>query len=429
MRRLRELLAGKLQQAVVWNLASLAVLSIAGVVLYVVIGRAYDAVTLGVFQQTSAAWFIASQIAVAGIDRSTLRSLAAHPHEPENAAAIVVGALASAAALALVVTGAYWLSIDWISAWYEHHPGVSTGLAVSAPGLFFFAINKVLLAVVNGVQRMRAFAVYSALRYLLLLAGIVGFVVFDVKREHGDQLAVVFTIGESALFLVLAIEVARQISFKLGRDWRAWSKRHLHYGLKSVASGALLEINAYVDVAMIGHFMTNADVGIYTFASMFAQGAYQILLVLQNVFNPILAREIACARLDELALTVRKGRIGTYAGMVLVGAIAMLLYPHVLMLLTDKPVYLASWTPFNWLMLGLVLASGYLPFAQTLLMSGHPGWHSIYMLACVVLNVAGNAMLIPVLGISGSAIATGGAMVISVALLKAMVRRNVGLRL
>jgi len=51
------------------------------------------------------------------------------------------------------------------------------------------------------------------------------------------------------------------------------------------------------------------------------------------------------------------------------------------------------------------------------------------MLACVVLNVAGNAMLIPVLGISGSAIATGGAMVISVALLKAMVRRNVGLRL
>jgi O-antigen/teichoic acid export membrane protein len=429
MPRLRELLAGQHSQAVVWNLASLAVLSVAGVVLYVVIGRAYDAETLGVFQQTSAAWFVASQIAVAGIDRSTLRALAAHPHEPENAAAIVVGALASTAALALAVTAAYWLSIDAIAAWYEHHPGVSTGLAVSAPGVFFFAINKVLLAVVNGVQRMRAFAVYSALRYLLLLLGIVGFVVFDARREHGDRLAVVFTIGETALFVVLAIEVARQIAFKLARGWRAWCREHLRYGSKSVASGALLEINAYVDVAMIGHYMSNADVGIYTFASMFAQGAYQILLVLQNVYNPILAREIAGGRLSELAITARKGRIGTYLGMALVGAIAICLYPHVLVLLTDKPVYLASWTPFNLLMLGLVLASGYLPFAQTLLMSGHPGWHSIYMLACVLLNAAGNAILVPRLGLAGSAIATGGAMVISVIVLKAMVRRNVGLKL
>jgi Na+-driven multidrug efflux pump len=147
------------------------------------------------------------------------------------------------------------------------------------------------------------------------------------------------------------------------------------------------------------------------------------------VYNPILAREIAAGRLAELAITVRKGRIGTYLGMAIVGAIAMLLYPHVLVLLTDKPVYLASWTPFNLLMLGLVLASGYLPFAQTLLMSGHPGWHSIYMLACVLLNAAGNAILVPRLGLAGSAIATGGAMVISVFVLKAMVRRNVGLKL
>ena len=36
----------------------------------------------------------------------------------------------------------------------------------AAPGLFCFAINKVLFGVVNGLRRMRAFAIYTSLRYI-----------------------------------------------------------------------------------------------------------------------------------------------------------------------------------------------------------------------------------------------------------------------
>jgi O-antigen/teichoic acid export membrane protein len=47
----------------------------------------------------------------------------------------------------------------------------------------------------------------------------------------------------------------------------------------------------------------------------------------------------------------------------------------------------------------------------------------------VLLNAAGNAILVPRFGLAGSAIATGSAMVISVIVLTAMVRHNVGLKL
>ena len=40
------------------------------------------------------------------------------------------------------------------------------------PGLFCFAINKVLLGVVNGLRRMRAFAIYTSLRYVLIAIGL-----------------------------------------------------------------------------------------------------------------------------------------------------------------------------------------------------------------------------------------------------------------
>jgi O-antigen/teichoic acid export membrane protein len=437
MTRWKELLAGKFRQDVVWNLASLGVLSVCGTLLLILIGRTYDEATLGVFQQTATAYFIFSQLAVAGIDRSTLRAVAAHADDRVLRRSIIGGALVSTIVLAGLVTAFYWASIPWLATWFHDSPRVPIGLAASAPGLFFFALNKVLLAVVNGVQRMRAFAVYQALRYLLLLLGLVGFLVFDVERQYGDRLAAVFSIEEIVLSLVLGIEVWRQMSAPARGEerterrgtWRTWSGEHLRYGVKSVASGVLLEINTYVDTAMIGHFMTDTAVGVYAVASQIAQGLFQILWVLQNVYNPILAREIAGRRFDELMITVRRGRRWTYAGMAIVGLAAVYLYPFVVDLMFAKPGFLASWGPFNYLMIGTVLAAGYIPFAQTLLMSGHPGWHTLYMVATVICNVIGNWILIPILGIEGAAISTGGALFLSVFILKATVRWRVGLRI
>jgi O-antigen/teichoic acid export membrane protein len=429
MARLKELLSGKFQQDVIWNFASLAVLGASGILLNVLIGRCYDEAALGIFNQTLAAWFLFSQLAVIGIDRSTLRAVAEHVDDRGKVTSITVAALAATAVLAALVTALYVASFGWLERWYRGSPNVGLGLSVSAPGLFFFAINKVLLAVVNGVQRMRAFAIYQSLRYLLLLVGLAGFFVFDTERKHGPRLFAVFSIGELTLFFVLAIDVSRQIDLRLVRDCRAWIEEHLRFGVKSLASGVLLEMNAYVDVFMISHFMTDKDAGVYSFASQLAQGLNQVFFVLQNVYNPILARGIALARFDELRATIRRGRLWTYAGMAVVGAIAVLVYPHALIVLTDKPGFLASWAPFNYLVLGLVLSAGYLPFAQTLLMSGHPGWHTVYMAITVIINLVGNALLIPVLGLEGSAISTAAAMLASVFLLRAMVRWRVGLKL
>ncbi len=429
MARPKKLLAGKLQHDVLWNLASLVVLGTSGILLKVVIGRYYDAVALGVFNQTLAAWFIFSQVAVAGIDRSALRAVAEHAHDPAQTTGIVAGALTATIVLAALVTAAYWSSIGWLSTWFNDSATMPTSLLVAAPGLFFYALNKVLMGVVNGAQRMRAFALYQTVRYLIPLLGLVGFLVLDEQRGHGAELAGVFSIGEGVLFLLLLVDVRRQLSWPLAPAWRAWTREHLRYGIKSVASGVLFELNTFVDVFVIGHVMTEADVGIYSLAAVLAVGFVQILLVPQNIYNPILAREIAARRYTELEQTMARGRRWTYLGMAALGVIAALVYPHALLLLTGKPEFLASWAPFNYLVLGTVLASGYLPFAQTLLMAGHPGWHTGYMLATVAINAIACWVAVPHFGLTGAAIATAGSMVASVFVLRAMVRWRLGLRL
>jgi O-antigen/teichoic acid export membrane protein len=97
--------------------------------------------------------------------------------------------------------------------------------------------------------------------------------------------------------------------------------------------------------------------------------------------------------------------------------------------LTDKPGFGGSVVPFRWLMLGIVLCAGYIPFAQTLLMAGFPGTHTLYMVLTVLFNVVGNALLIPRLGLAGAAIATAISMFLGVFVLTGFVRARTGLRL
>ena len=136
-----------------WNFGSIGVLAISGFVLQFSIGNHYDAATLGVFNQVLAYYTIASQLAAAGLNLSALKEIAARPHDRAHCATIVFASgLVPAAILALVVTALYALSRHAVGDLLAS-PGVAAGIAASAPGLFFFALNKVLMSVVNGVQR------------------------------------------------------------------------------------------------------------------------------------------------------------------------------------------------------------------------------------------------------------------------------------
>jgi O-antigen/teichoic acid export membrane protein len=148
--------------------------------------------------------------------------------------------------------------------------------------------------------------------------------------------------------------------------------------------------------------------------------------VLQNNVNPILARQIAEKDWPGLAALVRRVRVRTYFGMAAVAAVSIAVFPTVVEFLARSPGFDGAQLPFALLAAGIVLASGYIPFGQTLLMAGFPGWHSFFMLATVLVNVAGNAVLIPRIGIAGAAAATAISMLASVFLLKALVRSRVG---
>jgi O-antigen/teichoic acid export membrane protein len=414
-----------LRRGVAWNVASLAVLAASGVVLNAVIARVYDAAALGAFNQVWAVYVFFSMAAAGGLNLSVLRSVAAHAADRETASAVVLGALVPAVLLSAAVAALFWAARGAVAARLSSD-AVRLGMEAATPGLFFFALNKLLLGVVNGLQRMRAFAVYQALRYLLLCAGLGLAVLLAVP---GARLPAVLSFAEGLLFLALAVEVSRHVPWWRARRWAGWARAHTLYGAKAALSGMLLELNSRVDILMLGLFLGDAEVGVYSFAALFAEGFFQLVVVLQNNYNPIIAELVARGRLAELEAFARRGRARTQGLMALAGLALVLAYPLATGLLTGRPEFQAGRGAFALLVGGVVLSAGYLPFQGTLLMAGRPGWHTLFMLLAVLVNAAGNGVLIPRLGLEGAAAATALALLVSALLLVAMVRRLVGLRL
>lgn len=410
----RRFLAGKLGRDIGWNLISLIFIGSSGILINVLIARFYDPAALGVFNQVYAIYVFASQLAAAGLPPSTLKHVAEYAEEERTCREIILSATVLASVLAAAGAGIFfWLRVPLGR--LLSSPGVASGMAWAAPGLFFFALNKVLLSALNGYRRMGHFAFLQSLRALLMLGSLI---VLAKIQWPANQLAVVFTFSESILFLFCVSFLFRSFCVSLRVALGHWGSRHLIFGAKSFLSGMFLELNMRADILMLGYFSSDTVVGVYSFVAMLAGGLRQVLAVATRNVTPILVPLIVEGRVEELKNFIRKGSRVTFLSMLGLGGAVAASFPIWMVWIVKGPEYRAAWPLFIILVVGIVGASGYIPFRDILLAAGYPGWHTIMIAILLGLNVIGNAILIPMWQDLGAAVATALTMIFLVLLLK-----------
>ena len=394
---------GRFQRDVLWNMAGFGVMAVCGVLLNVIIGVFYGRAALGIFNQVWAVYIFFSQFAVLGIHYSVLRRAAEHVGDPRTCSAVIAGALAPTIALSLLCAALFFLSRPLVGRFMDS-PGTATGMAWACAGLFFFAVNKVLLGAINGLRWMRTFAALQALRYILMIAALVGALLVSLP---GQALPVVFSVSEAVLFMAATLTlVGRGYLNGPFHGWGVWCGRHLSFGVRSFAAGVMVELNTRVDVLMLGYYASDSVVGVYSFAAALAEGVFQLLVVLRNNYNPRLVRYYQARSLEKLRQVIRTGKLVTYAMMAVVGVLAVGLYPLGTWLVGAKAKFMSAWPLFATLVGGITLSSGYMPFSNILLVTGNPGSHTLLILLTVLSNIIGNAILIPFWGAQGAATAT-----------------------
>jgi O-antigen/teichoic acid export membrane protein len=231
------------------------------------------------------------------------------------------------------------------------------------------------------------------------------------------------------LLLVLVGELISTVALARCAGWPRWVRAHVRYGVRGVASTVAFELNSKLDVWMLGVVMTDERVGIYSLASVLAEGVMQLAVVVQNNLNPVLARALAAGDQDQVRALIGRTRRWFVPGLAGVCALSAVAYPFAIPWLVGDAAFGDGAASYAILVAGIALASPYLAFNQVLLMASRPGWHTIYVLLVVGLNAAANLLLIPHLGMEGAATATSATLVLSMFLLVRIAKMHASVHL
>lgn len=400
----------KFNTDLLWNMASFGLSGVIGILLNIIIVKKYDTETLGVFNQIYAIYILLSQVAVGGVHLSVQLFIPKHIHEQAESNRILSASLLVSTLTSFAVMGLAFFLAD-VPGKILNSTGVEKGFYYVIGGLLFFSLNKILLAYHNGFRRMKAFAFFQALRFILMLIALLIFINLQINPYF---IAAILAIAEVGLFILLFCYSLQYFHFHFGPGFWEWVKRHFIYGNKALLGNILLDVNTRVDIFLLGIFLSDAVVGIYSFAATIAEGVFQLPVLFRNNINPIITK--CHTRKGNAVLTrlIRKNTRAFYKVLSSLTLLSIVLFPIFLWLFHFKEDFYTIWIIYAILVGGLVLTSGYMPFQMLFNQIGLPLTQTLFISLIFLCNVLLNLAFIPLLGIYGAALATACSMLVQV---------------
>lgn len=392
----------KLTSDLAWTMASFCVLAASGILINILILALRGTASLGVFNMVYALYIITAQIAVFGLHYSALRYAALHSHDPAILGRIMLPGAIASFVLGLAASSVLYLTSPYIGTALESQ---ATGVAVryAAFGLVFFPLNKFLVAFINGLRHMRCFALLQSARYILVFVWVAAIALSSAPFEWAMLcflIAEVVTVVAAIAYLSLSGSVGT-LTFEA-----RWLRQHFDFGLKSFAGGTLTELNSRIDVLLVGIFLSDHAVGVYSFAAMLYDGLFHILAMVRINFNPVIVASLRDADWHRAEQLLGRSRVYIYPAMLVLSLLVLASHWLASTYIVPQAGLEEGMPALMVLLGGLVAMAGLIPFDNLLMMSGYPGMQSIQNALVVLLNTATNLALVPILGIEGAAIGT-----------------------
>lgn len=388
----------------IWNLASTLILAVSGILMNVIIGNKFNSEGLGIFNQSLSIYGVLSIIAVFGINSSVLKYSAQHKDNRTTCNELLTASIIFTTILSTSLTILFFLTIPFLP-YFTKNPDLLLTTRLIIFGIPFFSLNKVLLGFLNGLRKMKGYAIFQSLRWILVILFII--TITDLKKSV-VLVALSFPLTELLLLILLFIYIKSFFNFNFNFNFninKLWIKKHINFGSKSVFINSISELNDKTDILIIGFFMSNYYVGIYSFASSIAKGLLMFSSVVQLNFNPIISNLWENKNIVKLNQYIQKIKKITLLLTIPIISGAALVYPIFVNLFMKNKSFIESFFVFYILLIGICFLSIFYWASSLLTMTGHPEEQLKITVIVFIFNIVANSILIPVFGINGAAIA------------------------
>jgi len=371
-----------------------------------VLARALGESGLGVYSFALATTMLLAIPAQLGINRLLVREVAAY-HSTASWG-LLAGLLrwaqrttmAASAIVALMAGAVIWILRPQLDPAYVYP--LLVALLLIPLGAIARNASQALVGLQHFIRGQWPELILQPLMFLALIGGTV--ILLD------DRLDVSLTLALNAAALLAAAVVlvglmrnstppeAKQTAPEFAR--RIW----LNGSLSMMFIGAMNIVNSRTDILMLGVLSTKESVGVYQVANSAAELVLLVWMPVQVALAPIISSCFAAGQMAQLqkALT-RSTRLIVLLSLPL--AAGLLIFGSQFLSIFGQG-FVSGHAPLSILVAGNLTSILFGPVTLLLLMTRHERIAAIAISACVLVNIVLNAVLIPIWGPSGAALAT-----------------------
>ena len=421
MKRIAALWNNKFSKDVFLTAASNIVLAGSGIIVNTIIAKHYHAAGLGSYYQSIAVYSILSIVSVFGINNYSLLKLS-ETSGKFNHIFYLNSSLAASIVASVPVTVFALLFIFIIKA--KLSALAFQSLLLVLPGLPFYALNAVLLSYFNAQRLMAHYSNLQIFKALFRIGITWGVIWLNLSIKY-TLLSYLFSDILMFMFFVKMLQNRKLLHFNFKYFFKV--TQHFVFGYKTLLVSAVGELSEKMDVLVIGYFLNQYQVGVFSMASTIAKGMLVLFSSVQTNFNPVISR-LKSGKPGELQSALTKIRNINFliaCGVFFMAAIAFPIYVH--LFLDSSFIY--SIKVYYVLLAGVFALSLFGYSGALFTMYGIPEVQLKIVSFSLLLNLIINIVLIKSFGIMGAAIATAISYVFSVILLNFYAGKYIGVSL
>lgn len=385
-----------------WALISVATASLAHFLLRIVLGKDLGAEGLGIYTLAFSFYLIGQNLAGLGIDGALTKYVAEYLEDSRTVRDYVSSGITSSIITGTVMGIVLFILAPFIAISFFHTPQLEDMIKLVAICFPFIAIQKAVLGTLNGHRRMRLFAFLNVVQNVAIVTISIALVLW---LDMGVMGAVIGFVLPTMVIGALCPSLIRDC---IGQKRSLWNIPALRattaFGFFVGLGNGIGYINNQIDSLLIGFYIDPTEVGIYAVSMLFVQTLTLIPSAVQRVTAPATASLYGKGDVEGVRAlfysTLKKSFI-----LSIISALLLAISGPYLIKFFFTEEYLASYVPMLLLLIGYVFSTSYAAVGSTLYSIGKIRLPFRISIVCGVMNIILNIALIPILGISGAALA------------------------
>ena len=393
-----------------WVFISQVITLATGFLLSVILGRFLGAAAFGLFTMVITIYMIASLVGGIGIPTAIVKYVAEFKENKEKLNVFVSCGVINSAIFGAII-GSVLFALSGILANIFNMPELTDLLKIIAFSLPFLVVNNTLLGLLNGLREMKSYSFRTVFRSALLL----GFTILLVGFGFGIKGAVLALVLSEIGTLFLLIFISRNFFRFVIRDYVKTTKEVVKFGSQLFLASAVWMANTNADKLLVGYFLMDKDVGIYAIALAIASGLLVIPSAMSTVTYPAISEYNGKKQHETIEILINKSMKYSLVILSILGILIIFFSKDIILLLL-KPEFLLATTPLTILIFGMIFFGSVGSVGAAFSGVGRPDIPFKENVIAVIVNVSIDAILIPILGITGAAIGTATSLLLLVLL-------------